>query len=888
MPQELAHYSVIEKIGEGGMGEVYRAHDTRLGRDVALKFLPDSLATDTERLARFEREAKLLASLNHPHIAAIHGFEHVNGKRFLVLEMVEGEDVARRLARGAIGWQEALALCRQIAEALETAHEEGIVHRDLKPANVQLTPDGTVKVLDFGLAKAWESETTNANLSNSPTVMASSPTVAGVILGTAAYMSPEQARGQTVDKRADIFAFGCVLYEMLTAKQCFTGDTLSDTLAAVLRADPDWDALPKDMPHAITRLLGRCLDKDPKQRLRDIGEARIMIDSILRGDAADEASVEAPAAATPQKRTGAMTAWIVAGVLAITTAVCAIAFLQKSPEPTPVLRTSILPPEKVRFNLRGIHPGPVVISPQGERVVYTGRAAGGASLLYVRELEAVDSRALPGTDDAGYPFWSPDGRSVGFFAGGKLKRIDIAGGPPLTLCEAPVGKGGGWNRDGTIVFAPSFNTVLHRVSDVGGRSTPITDLRTDEGENSHRFPQFLPDGDRLIYFARVGSEASVIRTASLSGGEDKEILRANSNAVYASGHLLFLRQTTLMAQPFDPAKLEFTGDPAPIADPVRFIPAAMCGIFDASENGMLVYQSGLSIPGAQLVWRDLSGKELGRLGDIVQQDSPRVSPDGKFVAVDVFDLAGGTGDIWIFDVGRGVRTRFTFDPASDEDAVWSPDANRIAFASGRDNRSQLFIKNVGGASNEEPLIETEGLAFATDWTRDGRFIVYFVNDSTNTGNIWAVPADGAGEPFQVVGTKYGEYNGTVSGDGNWIAYISDESGSFEVYVTSFPAAGRKWQISSGGGFQPNWDPSGRGIYYFGADNTFYFVKTEQDANMFAIGKTTPLFESNAEISYDLTPDGERLLILEDADEGSIWPLTLVTSWVSDLESRQRR
>jgi Tol biopolymer transport system component len=325
----------------------------------------------------------------------------------------------------------------------------------------------------------------------------------------------------------------------------------------------------------------------------------------------------------------------------------------------------------------------------------------------------------------------------------------------------------------------------------------------------------------------------------------------------------------------------------PVADPVRFIPAAMRGIFDASDNGMLVYQSGLSIPGAQLVWRDLNGKELGRLGDIVQQDSPALSPDGRFVAADVYDLAGGTGDIWIYDVGRNVRTRFTFDPAADENAVWSPDGSRIAFASGRDNRAQIFVKAVGGASNEEPLVETKALAFPTDWTSDGRHVVYFVNDSTNTGNVWVAPLDG-GEPFEVVGTKYGEYGAVVSGDGNWIAYISDESGRFEVYVTSFPKPSRKWQVSSGGGFQPTWNPKGRGIYYFGADNTFYFVETEHDADMFAIGKTEKKFESNAEISYDVAPDGVRLLILEDADEGSISPLTLVTGWTQDLEDYRQR
>jgi len=883
--KSLAHYELVEKIGEGGMGEVFRARDTKLGRDVALKFLPDALAADAERLGRFEREARLLASLNHAHIASIHGFEQVGAQRFLVLEMVEGEDLSKRIARGPVPVEEALPIARQIAEALEAAHDEGIVHRDLKPGNVVVTPQGSVKVLDFGLAKAWESDAPSSNLSHSPTVLTNSPTVAGVILGTAAYMSPEQARGRTVDRRADIFAFGCVLFEMLTGRQAFAGDTVSDTLAAVLRAEPEWEALPSDTPRAIAKLLRRCLDKDPKQRLRDVGEGRIVIERVLAGH--DDPDPNAAATAPAAKSRGGVLPWALAVVFALVAAAAGTAYLMTPKQEAPVLRTSVLPPENVRFNLRGVHPGPVTISPDGRRVVFTGRRSGGTSVLFVRDLDATEARPLPGTDGAGYPFWSADGRSIGFFAEGKLKRVDIAGGPPLTLCEAPYGKGGSWGRDGRIVFAPSFNTPLHIVSENGGETTPVTEIIQSRGDNSHRFPWLLPDGDHFLYFVRSGGEGSAIHAGSISSDEDKEIMRATSNAMYASGYLLFLRESTLMARPFDPDKLEFTGDPVPVGDPVRYIPGAMCGIFSASQdNGMLVYQGGASVPGAKIVWRNLEGEEIDSFDDIVQQDNLSVSPDGKQICADVFDNVGGTADIWIYDVARRIRTRFTFDPANDINAVWSPDGRRIVFASNRGGTSSLFVKNFGGASNEDLLLELDANLYANDWTRDGRYVVVQRVDSTSTGDLWALPMDGGGEPFPVANSPHGEYDGRVSPNGRWMTYDSDESGKFEVYVTSFPTSGRKWQISSGGGTNPEWSPDGKAIYYTG-NNAFYAVETDPGETTFGVGAGRELFESNTAISYRVDPSGDKLVIIEDADEGGVNPLTLVTSWVDDAKSRKR-
>ena len=875
----LAHYSILDKIGEGGMGEVFRARDTRLGRDVALKFLPESLANDAERLARFEREAQVLASLNHPNIAAIHGFEHIDGKRFLVLELVEGEDLSQRLVRGPFSWQEALPIAHQIAEALEAAHEENIVHRDLKPANILLTPMGTAKVLDFGLAKSWESDSAKANLTNSPTILSNSPSMTGVIMGTAAYMSPEQARGLSVDKRADIFAFGCVLYEMLTGKQCFGGATISDILAAIIRADPDWDALPRQLPQSIVRLLHRCLDKEPKTRLRDIGEARIALYRALHGPE-EETPTDVVASTPAVKRRAALLPW----VLAVAFAVVAGVFARQAFKPTPapeMTQTSILTPEGVRLNLRGVHPGPVAISPDGKRIVYTGRESGGIARLYLRDLDKMETRALRGTEDAGYPFWSPDGRSVAFFSSGRLKRVDIAGGPPRRICEAPVGKGGTWNANGMILFAPTFTGGLYVVSENGGETREVTRLRTDQGENSHRFPRFLDDGEHFIYLARHGGEANKIRVASLAGDLDKEIMVSSTHADYASGYLFYVRETTLIAQPFDSKEWRIFGEPVTIADPVRFIPAAARGVFDVSRNGRVVFQSGTSVMGSQMLWRTMEGEEISRLGEVIIQDNPQISPDGRYVAFEAFTSGGGTGDIWVHDLEREVKSRFTFDMSADEDPVWSPDGKRLAFSSARDGKFGIYTKEFGGASTAELFLETSGLVFPTDWTAN--YIVYFATDSTNVGNIMAVPVQGDRQPIAIVATEHGEYNGIVSEDGQWLAYISDESGAMECYLTSFPDAQRKWQISTNGGIQPHWDPLGKGIYYLSADGFLVFVEVEWHDKTVAIGAARNIFEVPNAISYQIAAAGKRVLLLEDADTGSAAPLTLITNWNAGLQ-----
>ena len=686
----IAHYEVTSQLGKGGMGEVYRARDGKLGRDVALKVLPEGFAADPERLSRFQREAKLLASLNHPHIATIHGIEGDGSHRVLVLELVEGEDLWQRISAGPIPVREALAMARQVADAIEAAHDQGIVHRDLKPANIVVTPNGVVKVLDFGLAKAIEVDGSTSNLSHSPTLLASSPTMAGVILGTAAYMSPEQARGKRVDRRADIFAFGCVLYEMLTGRQAFMGDTVSDTLAAVLRAEPDWSLLPTDTPRAITRLLKRCLEKDPRQRLRDIGEARIVIENVERGVETDEPAVVASAAPSSRR---AWWPWAIAGLAVVAAIASSIMSRREAPVSSApaVTQLSMLLPENESLALRGQHPAPPAISPDGRRVVF-GVSTPGGSTLYVRSFDQADAIALPGTDGAGYPFWSPDSRHIGFFTSGKLRRIEATGGPVTEICDAPLGKGGDWSTDGTIIFAGSYASGISRVPAEGGVAQAVTVLDSVRGEVSHRFPRFMPDGKHFVFMtravsARSGSQGVAgvkLRAASLDGTLSHEIMPAQSNAIYADGYLLFLRNGFLVAQKMDPSTFALSGEPIPITNRARSIGGASYGLFDVSRNGVLIFQAGSSGEGNQLTWMDLQGKEIGRLGQADQHDDPiHLSPAGSELAVAIFDARAGTPDVWIYDVKRSIKTRFTTHNSADNNPVWSPDGSKIVFSSSR-------------------------------------------------------------------------------------------------------------------------------------------------------------------------------------------------------------
>ncbi len=860
----LAHYQVIEKLGQGGMGEVYRARDTKLARDVAIKVLPEALSQDRERLARFEREAQLLASLNHPNIAAIHGMETVDGAPFLVLEMVPGQSPA-----GPMPPEEAEAICQQIAEAIEAAHEKGIVHRDLTPANIKVTPEGQVKVLDFGLAKALAGDSTDASSATSPTLTVAA-TQAGVLMGTASYMSPEQARGRPAGRRADVWAFGCVYYELLTGRKAFDGDNISDILASVLKMEPDWPALPESTPPRVRRLLRLCLEKDPKKRLRDIGDAWL--------------EAEAPPGGAPAPRPPSRPVLLAAFGIALlsATALAALAYVHFR-EPAPVTtRFQVAPPEtatNLEFPL---------ISPDGRRLAFVA-SFDGRRLIWIRPLDSLTARPLAGTDDANFPFWSPDGRSLAFFSGGKLKKIDTAGGPPQTLCDAETpGRGGTWNRDGTIVFVGGSRRPLERVSAAGGTPSAITTLEA-KTEISHRWPHFLPDGKRFLYWSMAADrQKSGLILASLDdppgATERRRLVRGDSMAVYSAGHLLFARDGTLMAQPFDLSAGRVSADAFPIVQQIgRAGGHTGWTAVSASTEGALAYRTGTGAL-SQLTWFDRNGKQAGLVGALVRQIAPKLSPDGRRVAVSRDTQT--QPDIYLLDLARDAATRFTFHLGSDITPVWSPDGARIAYSSHREDGANLYWRSSSGAGAEELLYKSVDNKYVTDWSPDGRFLLYTSFGGQTGLDILALPLTGERKPVSLLETPFSESLGQFSPDGRWMAYHSDESGTPQVYVQGFPNAGGKFQVSTTGGMRARWRRDGREIYFVGADSKMMAVDVKASGTSLEIGRPRELFQTRMVVTtpythgFDVSGDGQRFLVNRSDEAEAASPLTVVMNWAS--------
>jgi serine/threonine protein kinase/Tol biopolymer transport system component len=924
----LGPYEVIGAIGAGGMGEVWRATDTRLGRQVALKLLPEDFARDPERHARFEREAKVLASLSHPNIAVLFGLEHLEARvdsrqsavdnspipadpasvnpspeprtpspdverapralHVLVMELVEGDDLAQRLSRGPVPADEAFAIALQVAAGLEAAHEKGIVHRDLKPANVKVTPDGTVKVLDFGLAKAWEAEAGSASLALSPTIT-SHHTREGVILGTAAYMSPEQARGKAVDRRTDIWAFGCLVLELLTGKQAFGGDTVTDVIAAVVTREPDWSTLPAGVRPRTREVLRRCMEKDPRKRFRDIGDVRLELEESLSAAATAPVERESPA---PVRARRALVPWAAAALGLTLAAALAVAYLKAAAVQPRSYRAHLLPPAKTSFNFDAATGGPV-LSPDGSRVVFAATDAAGRKLLWVRPLDSLTAQPLEGTDDPAFPFWSPESRFVAYFAGGKLKKIDTRGGPPQSVCAAAAGRGGSWSPSGVIVFAADVQEGLQQVQAAGGTPAPLTEIDVNLQQTSHRWPHFLPDGRRFLYFAgnpfATAQDTNGIYLGSLDGGEQRFLVAADSNALYTPpGYLLFLRDRSLMAQPFDAGAARPTGDAFPIAEEVANPQSYRLGSFSASTDGTLVYQSG-EHGRQQPTWLDAGGNEQGREGEFALVFTLRFSPDGKHLAQGIQDLQTKNLDIWLRDLARGVKTRFTFDPAIEYHPVWSPDGSRIAYSSNRKLHFDIYVKSAAGAGEPELLLSSDADKYVTDWSPDGRFIAFMSSDSkTKTAvDIWTLAMDGSGEASALIQTPFSEGNATFSPDGRWLAYQSAESGKLEVYITTFPAPAGKWQVSQGGGMEPRWRRDGARLYFRTADGTL--MEAAVGAKGAALEVGTPRAVSKVRIAevaprlwgYDVSPRDGRLLVLRPEQVEST-PLTLVTNWPAAL------
>jgi eukaryotic-like serine/threonine-protein kinase len=878
--QRVGPYEILSAIGAGGMGEVYRAHDGRLNRDVALKVLPEIFAADPDRMARFEREARVLGALNHPNIAAIYGLEEFGSGRALVMELVEGETLADRISKGPIPLDDALPMAKQVAEALEYAHDHGVVHRDLKPANIKVTADGTVKVLDFGLAKALMDEPVAADPRDSPT-LSMAPTMTGVVLGTAAYMSPEQAKGKPVDRRADIWAFGVVLFEMLAGKSLYSGETAVEIVAAVMMKEPSLEALPKNTPPAIRNLLRRCLEKNLRLRLQHIGEARIVIDDVLSG-----ATFAEPGAIHPKSREhfyAAVAAIAVVAVLAL-----AFLYLRGTPLEMPLLHTTILPPDNTTPDFtNGL--GLPALSPDGKRIVFGARTADGKAPLWVRPMDALTAQPLAGTEGATFPFWSPDSRFVAFFADGKLKKIDATGGSALTLADAPLGRGGSWSREGVIIFAPS-NTdgPLLRVSSAGGASSSISAAQG-------RLPWFLPDGRHFLY---QSGNLLTIRVGSLNGGESKMVMEAGSNALFAQGYMLFLRNGTLVAQPFDPKRLITIGEAVPVAEQIQTVlNSGTVGVFSVSETGMLAYRTGVGAGGLLLTWFDRSGKQEATLGEPANIVGFQFSPDRKNLAATIQDPSNT--DIWTYDVSRGLRTRFTFDPAIDNSPVWSPDGRSIVFASNRKGHFDLYRKSSNGSGTEELLYADKLEKILTSWSANGEFLLYQARSGAgeNKNDLWALPLtpEGPGgplKPFLVLQTTFNEFDPQFSPDGRWIAYASDESRRLEIYVTPFPpppsGPGGKRQVSTAGGFLPRWRQDGKEIFYRGLDRRLMAAEVASGGGTLEVGQVRSLFGAMPNMTegnplYDVSADGQNFLLRIYPEQKAGEPLTLVQNWTAGLK-----
>lgn len=903
---KLGQYEIAEAIGAGGMGEVYRARDTKLDRDVAIKVLPDALSQDKERLVRFEREAKLLASLNHPGIAHLYGFEEFKKQHYIVMELVDGVTLAEQIAPGPVGVEEALPLLMQIAEGLEAAHEKGIIHRDLKPANIKVTPEGKVKILDFGLAKVFTTnEDVSAETSQSPTL--TKGTALGVIMGTAAYMSPEQARGKPVDKRTDIWAFGVVLYEVLTGRRAFLGEDVSLTLAEVMKSDPDWSKLPTATPRPIRQLLHRCVDKEPRRRLRDIGEARILLEDPFSGSPAEETSMQGQVKRNPGK-------WIAASAAFLVALAFVLYFARPFPSSERVFRYSVPLPEGLTIGY--------AFSPDGRHAAFMS-ATGEIPQIYVRALDSWDLQALPNTLDVTGLFWSPDSRYIAFFAREKLWKVAVNGGPAEVLCDVPglFGAGGTWGRNGVIIFAPSDKYEpgpLRSVPASGGESTPLTTAATGE---SHRFPVFLPDGEHFLY-TRLGGPNPGIYIASLDEPEGRRLVADESSAQLASApdargatHLLFIRDGDLIAQELDTDRLELSGEPTILLEDAAWQDDGAAAV-SVSEDGILSYLGGRDREkDSRFSWFDRHGNVITDQSEIGTVSPASLSPDGKTMVVPLPTTGPWTVDLYLRDVTRGVEERFTFDHAADKatNAVWSPDGSKVVFSANSLGSVDLFWKDILSSGPPELLLKTDNPNYVTDWSRDGRYVLFTELDPKTQADIWYLTMENGGTtngmqaaaPVPFLRTEFLESTAQLSPDSKWISYLSNETGEMELYVRAFPSGEGKRKISSGYTMQPRWGPHGKELFYFvgSVSNPTLMSVTVTTADrgssggfpIFETGESKPLFQVRANnfhpaqgtFFYSVSADGQRFLI-NHVDNVEDPVLNVVVNWPKAFGINQER
>ena len=875
----LGRYEIRSKVGAGGMGEVYRARDMQLGRDVAVKVLPSSFSVDESRLRRFQQEACAAGALNHPNILIVHDIGACESAPYVVSELLEGETLRKRIGDTPVAQRRAIDYALQIANGLAAAHKKGIIHRDLKPDNIFITNDGRVKILDFGLAKLTQIDGDQAQTDIPTRRVDTDP---GVVMGTVGYMSPEQLKGKAVDQRSDIFSFGAILYEMLSGRRAFHGESAAETMSAILREDPpELSNANKNISPALERLVNRCLEKNPEERFHSASDLAFALEA-LAGSALISAQTTASTIAVRRltQREIVFAAIAVVAVVALGVVLSSLYFRHPTTDARAV-RLFITPPEKNSL-------GSFAMSPDGGRLAFVATDASGRTLLWIRPLDSIDAQPLAGTEEAVYPFWSPDNRFVAFFAGSKLKKVQATGGPVQTLCNAPVPRGGTWNSEGVILFSPVPTDVIYRVSAAGGEPTPLTTLDRSRLENSHRWPHFLPDGRHFLYSVLGGSETRGIYVGSLGSKEQRRLLDVpNSDALYASGYLLFRREATLIAQAFDADKLQLTGEPIPIAEPVAFDAASFQTLFSVSETGVLAYNVGGSIK-TQLAWMDRSGKQIGFIEQPGYYFRPALSPDEKRVAVDNVDVQGNR-DIWIIELARGNTTRFTFDPALELWPVWSPDGSRVAFASNRSGTMDLYQRSASGTGTEEVLLKSELAKTPYDWSKDGRYLLYQVTDPKTQSDLWVLPMQGDEKAFPLLQTQFNERVGRFSRNGRWFAYTSDESGMWEVYVQTFPPSGGKWQISTNGGYNPEWRGDGNELFYIAADKKMMAVEVKGEGATFQRGVPKALFDLRIPNFFDIrarfavTADGQKFLINNLVSEQSAAPIAMVMNWTGDLK-----
>jgi len=904
----LGPYEILEPQGAGGMGEVYRARDTRLDRIVAVKVLPQHLRSNHELQQRFEREARTISSLQHPNICTLHDVGHQDGTDFLVMEFLEGESLAERLKRGPLAAEELLRIAIEIGDGLGKAHRQGVLHRDLKPGNIMLTKSGA-KLLDFGLAKpAAAAMGSAASAGLMPTAAAASPaaptspiTSQGMIVGTFNYMSPEQVEGREAGARSDIFSFGAVLYEMATGMRAFEGKSQISVASAILDRDPEpVRKLAPMTPPALERAIERALAKDPEERWQTMRDLVLELKWVQ--EAGSQAGVPAPVVSRRKHRERAL--WGVAGLALVAAIIAGAGWLTVAMQPERIVRAHILPPPKSSFVFLGPTAGLPAVSPDGARIVYAARRPDGQQALWVRSINAFAEQVLTGTENGSFPFWSPDSRYIGFFADGKLKKIEANGGPVESLADAVAGRGGSWSEDSTIIFAPGPTGPLMKVAAAGGQAVELTRLAS--GQNGHRLPWFLPDGKHFLFYGvggLLGTAPTIgmgtpggVYLGSLSGDlpvEGKLLFRNEWNAVYASpGYVLYLRENTLMARPFTARRLDFAGDPFPVAEHVAGNGGFFNGVFSTSRNGMLAYVGGAAaLGGWQLTWFDRSGKESGHVGLPGAHFAPRLSPDQSKVAFFSRD-SSGNADIWVYDMKRNVPSRFTFEPSVELTPVWSPDGASIYFSSNRRGQFTVFRKPASGMGVEEQVLEDAPTADCRvqSISADGKHLAYIRLDSKGSGKweVWVLPLSGDRKPFPFLKSGFDNVYPQFSPDGKWMAYASNESGKQEIYVIPFPGAGAKWQISNSGGIQPRWRRDGKELFYYNLGHIMA-VSVSSSGVSFQAGVPHELFTVSAigypNWMYDASADGKRFLFTSGEVAENAEPISVVVNWPAGIKKQ---